>query len=75
MDGMRVLSIFVEVDSRRLGGSMLLLPFAMRMRGQHPIRVANYVLLHVLFTPLDRPTALAIAEHIKMFCSKQQVVT
>ncbi len=33
------------------------------------------LLLHVLVTHSDRPTALAIAEHIKMLCSKQEVVT
>ena len=72
MDGMRVITVLVEVDSRKLGGSMLLLPFEDAWLSSNTCRE---LLLHVLVTHLERPTALVTAEHVKMFCSKQEVVT
>ena len=72
MDGIPVLTILVEMDSRRLGGSMLLLLFDNAWLASNTCRE---LLLHVLVTHLDRPTDLVIAEHINMFRPKQEVVT
>ena len=72
MEGTRVITIVVELDSRRLGGSMMLLPFGIAGLSSNTCRE---MLKLVLIEHLDRPTALAIAEVIKMFCTKQEVMT
>ena len=61
MDGMRVITILIEVYSRKLGGGMLLLPFEDAWLSANTCRE---LLLRVLVTHLERPTALATAEHI-----------
>ena len=72
MEGPRVLTIVVELDSRRLGGSMVLLPFDVVWLSSNTCRE---MLKLVLIEHLDRPTALAAAEVVKMLCTKQEVVT
>ena len=69
---MHTYTVLVEVNSRRLGGSMMLLPFEDAWLASNTCRE---LLPRVLVINLDRPTALVITEHIKMFCSKQKVVT
>ncbi len=59
MEEMRLLTIHVEMDSRRLGGSLLLLPFGDAWLSSNTCRD---LLSHVLVTTLDRPTALVNAE-------------
>jgi hypothetical protein len=72
MDGMRMITILVEVDSKKLGGNMLLLPFDEAWLASSTCRE---MLLHVLIHQLDRPTALVAAGHVEMFRAKQEVVT
>jgi hypothetical protein len=72
MEGTRVITIQVELDCRKLGGSMLLLPFDGLWLGSNTCRE---MLNQVLDGYLDRPTALATAEVVKMICTKQEVVT
>jgi hypothetical protein len=67
-----VITIVVELDSRRLGGSMLLLPFDVAWLSSNTCRE---MLKLVLNEHLDRPTALATAEVVKRLCTKQEVVT
>jgi hypothetical protein len=67
-----MLTILVEVDSKKLGGDMLLLPF------EETWLAANTcleLLLQVLVRQLYRPIARVTAEQVKMLCSKQEVVT
>jgi hypothetical protein len=67
-----MISILVEVDSKKLGGNMLLIPFEEAWLASNTCReMLHTVLVH----HLDRPTALVTAEHVKMFCAKQEVVT
>jgi hypothetical protein len=72
MDDTRLLTILVELDSRKLGGSMLLLSFSMQWLEANKCRE---MLMSVLTMHLDQPTTLAFAESVKMFCTKQDVVT
>ncbi len=72
MEGTRVMTIVVQLDSRRLGGSMLLLPFDVAWLSSNTCRE---MLKLVLIEHLDRPAALATAEVVCMFCTKQEVVT
>ena len=72
MEGTRVITIQVELDCRNLGGSMLLLPFAVLWLGSNTCRE---MLNHILVECLYRPTALATGEVVKIFCTKQEVVT
>jgi hypothetical protein len=72
MNEVRMLTILVELDSKRLGGTMLLLPFEVEWLTGNTCRE---LLHHVLVQHLDHPTALVTAEVVKMFCTKQEVVT
>jgi hypothetical protein len=72
MASLRMLTILVEVDSKKLGGNMLLLPFEETWLAANTCRE---LLLQVLVQQLDRPTAVVTAEQVKMFCSKHEVVT
>ena len=63
-----MLTIQVEVDSRRLGGSSLLVPFKDAWLASHTCRE----LLHqVLNQNSDRSDALVTADQITLFCSKK----
>ena len=67
-----MITIIVELGSRKLGGSMLLLPFDDEWLGSNTCRD---MLQHVLVRHLDRPIVLATAEIVKRFYTKQEVVT
>ncbi len=72
MNEARMLTFLVELDSKRLGGTMLLLPFEVEWLTCNTCRE---MLDHVLVHHLGNPTALVTAEVVKMFCTKQEVVT
>jgi len=65
---MRVLTIQVELDSRRLGGSALLIPFADNMLATTTCRE---MLESVLSEHLQQPDLLATTEKVSMFTIKQ----
>ena len=67
-----MITILVELGARMLGGSLWLLPFDVLWLGSNTCRK---LLNHVLVEHLERHTALAIAEVVKIFCTKQEVVT
>jgi hypothetical protein len=72
MNEARMLTILVELDAKRLGGTMLLLPFEVEWLASSTCRE---MLPHVLVHHLGHPTAIVTAEVIEMFCTKQEVVT
>ena len=63
-----MLIVHVELDSRRLGGSLSLIPFADAQLSSHTCRD---ILQNVLDIHLERPTALLTAEVVHMYCIKQ----
>ncbi len=64
-----MLTIHVELDGRRLGGSLLLLPFSDAWLSSNTCRD---LLIQILDKNFNRSTALVNAEVINMFCIKQQ---
>jgi len=64
----RIMTIQVELDSRRLGGSALLIPFADSMLASTTCR---QLLQQVLAEHLDKPDLLATSEKVSMFIIKQ----
>jgi hypothetical protein len=72
MNEVRMLTILVQLDSKKHGGTMLLLPFEVEWLTGNTCRE---LLHHVLVDHLDHPTALVTAEVVKLFCTKQEVVT
>ncbi len=72
MNEVRMLTILVEMDSKRLGGTMLLLPFEVEWLIDNTCRE---LLHHVRVDHLEHPTALVTAEVVKLFCTKHEVVT
>jgi hypothetical protein len=67
MEGTRIITIIVDLDSRKLGGSMLLLPFEVRWLESNTCAasywsVVKALLKHVLVENIDRHTALATVE-------------
>ncbi len=72
MDDTRILTVQVEIDSRKLGGTMLLHPFPVVWLESNTCRE---LLRRVLADHLVRPTTLVTTEVVKMYCTKQEVVT
>ena len=66
-----MLTIQVEVDSQRLGGSSLLIPFKDAWLASHSCRE---LLRQVLDQNLDGSDALVTAVQVSLFCSKKQVI-
>ena len=64
----RMITVQVELDSRRLGGSALLIPFADRMLASTTCR---QLLQQVLTEHLDQPDLLATLEKVSLFVIKQ----
>ena len=64
----RMMTIQVELDSRRLGGSALLIPFADSMLASTTCR---QLLQQVLAEHLDKPDLHATSEKVSMFIIKQ----
>jgi hypothetical protein len=68
-----MITILVELNSRKFGRSMKLLPFDDGWPGSN---TCCDMLHNVLVTPLKKqPSALATLEIVKMCCTKQEVVT
>jgi hypothetical protein len=64
----RMMTVQVELDSRRLGGSALLIPFADSMLASTTCR---QLLQQVLTEHLDQPDLLATLEKVSLFVIKQ----
>ena len=63
MDSLRLLTVQVELDLRRLGGSALLIPFDDAWLESNPCR---QLLKHVLDEQLDESDVLVAADEVKM---------
>jgi len=71
MNAFRMLTVQVEVDCRRLGGSSLLIPFQDAWLASHTCRD---LLQQVLDQHLGGSDALSTAENVTLFCSKRQEI-
>jgi hypothetical protein len=69
MEGVRMLSVLVENDSRKLGGNTLLIRFEETWLATNSCRD---LLQCVLTSHLELPDLLSTAEQVKMFCVKQK---
>jgi hypothetical protein len=67
-----MLKIIVEQDSRKLGGSTLLIPFKEAWLEENTCRD---LLRLALADHLDLPNALGTTEQVKMLCMRQQEST
>ena len=69
MEGLRMLTILVEQDSRKLGGTTLLIPFQELWLINNTCR---QLLQFVLNEHLNLPDVLVGASQVKMFCMQQE---
>ena len=68
MEGVRMLTVLVEQDSRKLGENTLLIPFEESWLGNNSCR---QLLQFVLNAHLELPDVL-VASQVKMYCMRQQ---
>ena len=68
MEGIRMLTVLVEYDARKLGGNTLLIPFEEVWLATNTCRE---LLQFVLSSQLKLPELLSSAQQVKMFCVKQ----
>jgi hypothetical protein len=69
MEGVRMLTVVVECDGRKLGGNTLLIMLEETWLAGNTCRE---MLQFVLSSHLEQPELLYAAEQFKMFCAKQQ---
>jgi hypothetical protein len=69
MEGVRMLTVLVEQDSRKLGGNTLLIPFEESWLANNSCRE---LLQFVLSKHLELPDVLVATSQVKMFCMQQQ---
>jgi hypothetical protein len=72
MEGKRMLTVVVEQDSRKLGGSTLLIPFDESWLANNSCRE---LLANVLCEHLELSNVLASTSQVDMFCMQQQEST
>jgi hypothetical protein len=68
MEGDRMLTVNVELDTRMLGGSAMRIPLEDAWLGLHTCRELRE---RVLNNNLDRLDVLGMLERVKLFCIKQ----
>jgi len=72
MEGVRMLAVIVEQDSRKLGGNALLIPFQDSWSTNNTCR---QLLVFVFNGTLQLPDVLAAASEMKVFCMQQDEIT
>jgi hypothetical protein len=72
MEGVRMLSVVVEQDSRKLGGNTILIPFQDIWLINNTCR---QLLQYVLNEHLNLPDVLVAASQVKMYCMQQEEST
>ena len=65
MDGVRMMTVQIALDSRTIGGNEMLIPFEDTRLADHTCR---QFLSHVLDTHLERPEVLATVDNVRLFC-------